>query len=188
MRDLVEVYVDDIVVKIKSLASLLDNLALVIDRLPSMCMKLNLDKCVFGVTSGKLLGFLVSYQAIEANLEKIKTIKVMRPPARIKDVQKLTRSLAALSRFISRLAEWALPFFMLLQKSGHLIWTEEAEEVFQELRRYLTSPPIMVSPETGETLLLYIAVTIDTVSMVLVMERPEPCHHQEPTVEEAARS
>jgi hypothetical protein len=67
MRDLVEVYVDDIVVKIKSLASLLDNLALVIDRLPSMCMKLNLDKCVFGVTSGKLLGFLVSYQAIEAN-------------------------------------------------------------------------------------------------------------------------
>jgi hypothetical protein len=60
IRDLVEVYVDDIVVKVKSSASLLDNLALVIDRLRQTCTKLNLEKCVFGVTADKLLGFLVS--------------------------------------------------------------------------------------------------------------------------------
>jgi hypothetical protein len=85
IRDLVE-YVDDIVVKIKSHASLLDNLALVFDRLRSTRTKLNLDKCVFGVTAGKLLSFLVSYRGIEANPEKIKMIEKMRPPARIKDV------------------------------------------------------------------------------------------------------
>ena len=78
---------------------------------------LNLDKCVFGVSAGKLPGFLVSHRGIKANPEKIKAIKVMRPPACIKDVQKLTGCLVALSRFISRLAEHALPFFMLLQKS-----------------------------------------------------------------------
>jgi hypothetical protein len=115
-RDIIEVYVDDIVVKIKSHASLLDNLALVFDRLRSTRTKLNPDKCVFGVTSKKLLGFLVSLRGIEANPEKIKTIKAMWPPARIKDVQKLTGCLVVLSRFISRLAESALPFFMLLQK------------------------------------------------------------------------
>jgi hypothetical protein len=60
IRDLVEMYVDDIVVKIKSRASLLDNLALVFDRLQMTRTKLNLDKCVFGVTTGKLLDFLVS--------------------------------------------------------------------------------------------------------------------------------
>jgi hypothetical protein len=65
-----------------------------------------------------LLGFLVSYRGIEANPEKIKVIEAMRPPARIKDVQKLAGSLAALSRFISRLAERVLPFFKLLRKSG----------------------------------------------------------------------
>jgi hypothetical protein len=54
------VYVDDIIVKIKSCASLLDNLAIVFDRLRFMRTKLNLDKCVFGVTAGKMLGFLVS--------------------------------------------------------------------------------------------------------------------------------
>jgi hypothetical protein len=59
IRDLIEVYVDDIVVKIKSRTSLLDNLAQVFDRLRSTRTKLNSDKCVFGVTAGMLLGFLL---------------------------------------------------------------------------------------------------------------------------------
>jgi hypothetical protein len=94
--------------------SLLDNLALVFDRLRLTRTKLNPYKCVFRVTAGKLLGFLVSYGGIEANPEKIRTIEAMRPPARIKGVQKLTGCLATLSRFISMLAERALLFFKLL--------------------------------------------------------------------------
>jgi hypothetical protein len=129
---------------------------------------------VFGVTTGKLLGFLVSCRGIEANPEKIKTIEAMRPPARIKEVQKLTGCLVVLSRFISRLAERALPFFKLLRKSGPFVWTDDAEEAFHELKRYLTSPPIVVAPEPGEPLLLYIAATAEAVSMVLVVERSEP--------------
>jgi hypothetical protein len=81
---------------------------------------------VFGVTVGKLLGFLVSYRGIKANPEKIRTIKAMRPPACIKDVQKLTGCLTVLNQFISRLAEWALPFFKLLCKSGPFVWTDKA--------------------------------------------------------------
>jgi hypothetical protein len=114
IRDLVEVYVDDIIVKVKSCTSLLDNLTLVFDRLCLTRTKLNSDKRVFGVTAGKLLGFLVSYRGIEANPEKIKMIEAMRPSARINDVQKLMGYLAALSRFISRLSERALLFFKLL--------------------------------------------------------------------------
>jgi hypothetical protein len=70
IRDLVEVYVGDIVVKVKSSASLLVNFALVFDRLCLTRTKLNSDKCVFGVTTGKLLGFLVSCQGIEANRKR----------------------------------------------------------------------------------------------------------------------
>jgi hypothetical protein len=174
IRDLVEVYVDDIIVKVKSHASLRDNVALVFDRLRLTRTKLNPNKCVFGVIVGKLLGFLVSYRGIEANLEKIKTIEAMWPPARIKDVQKLTGCLVVISQFISKLAERALLFFKLLQKSGPFIWTEDAEEVFQELKRYLTSPPVMVALEPGELLLLYIVATAEAVSMVLVVERSDP--------------
>jgi hypothetical protein len=168
IRDLVEEYVEDIIVKVKSSASLLDNLAPVFYRLCLTCTKLNPDKCVFGVTAGKLLGFLVSCRGIEANLEKIRTIEAMWPPARIKDVQKLTGCLAARSQFISRLPEQALPFFKLLQKSRPFIWTNDAEEAFLELKWYLTSPPVMVAPEPSEPLLLYIAATSEAVSMVLV--------------------
>jgi hypothetical protein len=82
--------------------------------------------------------------------------------------------LVALSRFISRLAEWVLLFFKLLQKSGPFIWSNNAEEAFQELKRYLTSPLVMVAPEPGEPLLLYIVAISEAMSMVLVTERPDP--------------
>jgi hypothetical protein len=134
IRDRVEVYVDDIMVKTKRGSTLVEDLNLVFDKLRATRTKLNLEKCVFGVSAGKLLGFLVSHRGIEANLEKIKAIETMRPPARIKDVQKLTGSLATLSRFISRLVERALPFFKLLRKSGPFSWTKKAERAFQELK------------------------------------------------------
>jgi hypothetical protein len=171
IRDKVEVYVDDFVVKTKRGSTLVEYLTLVFDRIRATHTKLNPDKCVFGVSAGKLLGFLVSYRGIEANPEKIKAIEAMRPPARIKDVQKLTGSLAALSRFISRLAERALPFFKLLRKSGPFSWTEEVEQAFQELKQHLVSLPILVAPEPRELLYLYIATAAEAVSMVLVVER-----------------
>jgi hypothetical protein len=46
--------------------------------------------------------------------------------------------------------------------------------VFQDLKRYLTSPPVMVAPEPGEPPLLYIMATSEAMSMVLVAERPDP--------------
>jgi hypothetical protein len=116
------------------------------------------------------VGFLVSHWGIEANLEKIKAIEAMRPPSRIKDVQKLTGSLAALSCFISRLAERALPFFKLLRKSDPFSWTEEAEQAFRELKQHLVSLLILVALEPRESLYLYIAVATEAVSMVLVVE------------------
>jgi hypothetical protein len=82
-------------------------------------------------------------------------------------------SLAALSRFISQLAERALPFFKLLRKPDPLSWTEEAERAFQELKQHLVSLPILVAPEPGEPLYLYIAAATEAVSMVLVVERME---------------
>jgi ribonuclease HI len=171
IRDRIEVYVDDIVVKTKRGSTLVEDLNLVFDKLRTTRTKLNPDKCVFGVSAGKLLGFLVSHRGIEANLEKIKAIEAMRPPTCIKDVQKLTGSLTTLSRFISRLAERALPFFRLLRKSGPFSWTKEVDRAFQELKQHLVSLPILVALEPGEWLYLYIAATSEAVSMVLVAER-----------------
>jgi hypothetical protein len=79
VRDIVEVYVDDIVVKTRESNSLLENLAQVFGKLRATSTKLNPEKCVFGVSAGKLLGFLVSHRGIEANPNKVWAIEVMRP-------------------------------------------------------------------------------------------------------------
>jgi hypothetical protein len=77
-------------------------------------MMLNPKNCVFEVSGGNLLGFLVSHRGIEANTEKIRVVENMQPPTCVKHVKKLTGCLAAPNRFISKLGERALPFFKLL--------------------------------------------------------------------------
>ena len=81
-------------------------------------LKLNLEKCVVGVPSGKLLGFFVSHRGIEANPDKIKAIEQIQVPRIVKDVRRLTGCITTLSRFISKSAERALPFFKVLKKAG----------------------------------------------------------------------
>jgi hypothetical protein len=138
--------------------------------------KLNPTKCIFGVPSGKLLGFIVSNQGIEANPVKISAIADMGAPATIEDVQKLTGYMAALNRFISRLGERGLPFFKLLKRQDKFQWTEEAEQALQDLKHHLQSPPVLIAPLPGEDLLLYIAATTHVASSAIVVERGEEGH------------
>ena len=80
-------------------------------------MKLNPSKCVFGVASGKFLGFMVSQRGIEANPEKVQAIINMVSPRTVKEVQKLTKRIAALNRFISRAMDKCLLFFKTLKRA-----------------------------------------------------------------------
>jgi hypothetical protein len=91
----------------------------------------------------------------------------------VKDIQKLTGCMAALSRFISRLGDKGLPFFKLLKASEKFVWSEEADIAFAELKRFLTTPLVLTAPNEGETLLLYIAATNRVVSTAIVVERPK---------------
>ena len=100
----------------------------------------------------------------------------MGPPKNVKDIQKLTDCMAALSRFISRLGEKGLPFFKLLKASKNFSWIEEADTAFTQLKTFLTSPPVLTGPQPNEDLLLYIAATDRVVSTIMVVERDEPGH------------
>jgi hypothetical protein len=107
----VEAYVDDVVIKTKNPDSFIEDLQHVFNSLRRYRWKLNPEKCVFGVPTGKLLGFIVSHRGIEANPEKIEAIMRMEPPRSQKKVQRLTRCMAVLSRFISSLGERVIPFY-----------------------------------------------------------------------------
>ena len=86
-------------------------------------------------------------------------------------MRRLTGCVAAMSRFISKSAECALPFFKILKKAGPVEWTPEAEAALQDLKKYLSSTPVLVAPKPQEPLLLYLAATNQVVSAALVAQR-----------------
>ncbi|KAL2226838.1 UNVERIFIED_CONTAM: Retrovirus-related Pol polyprotein from transposon [Sesamum indicum] len=166
-----EVYVDDMLVKSKRSQDHIKDLSQAFSIMRSHAMKLNPDKCTFGVTGGKFLGYMISERGIEANPEKIQAIMGLRSPSSIKEMQKLTGKIASLSRFISRSADRGLPFFKALRKPKSFAWTPECEQALQELKEYLTKPPLLANPKEGETLFLYLGVSKNAVSSVLVREK-----------------
>jgi hypothetical protein len=98
----------------------------------------------------------------------------MGKPTKLHEVQQLAGRVAALSRFIARLGEKALPFYALMKKSDKKFeWREEADAAFSQLKKVLSTPPVLVAPKEREPLLLYIAATHQVVSTVLVVERCE---------------
>ena len=106
-----EVYVDDMIVKSKLDAERDQDLRKTLDILRAFRMKLNPKKCMFRVRSSKFLRFMISSQGIEANLDKIQAVFDMKPLCNIKEVQLLTRCIAALERFMSRSVNKFQPFF-----------------------------------------------------------------------------
>ena len=122
------VYVDDVVVKTEKRGTLLEDLKETFENLRRFQIKLNPEKCVFGVPAGQLRGFLVSERGIECNPVKIKAIERMEIPTRLRDVQKFTGFLASLNRFISRLREKTLPLYQLMKKTTFFEWNDKAEE------------------------------------------------------------
>ena len=131
-------------------------------------LHLNASKCSFGVGSRKFLGYMVTHRGIEVNPDQIRAVNSLQPPQNPKDVQKLTGMIAALNRFISRSADKCRPFFLLLNKWKGFEWTEECALAFQQLKKYLSRPPIMSSLEADEVLFAYIAMAPHAISLVLI--------------------
>ena len=144
-----EVYIDDMLVKSLEAEDHIYHLEQAFSTLRIYNMKLNPAKCSFGVSSGKFLGHIITHRCIEANPEQIRAIHLIPSPKNVKDVQKLTGRIAALSRFISRLSDKSHAFFGTLKNPKDFQWTGECESALQELKSYLTTPPLLSKPLLG---------------------------------------
>nr|KYP72966.1 Pro-Pol polyprotein [Cajanus cajan] len=133
-------------------------------------MRLNPEKCVFGVSGGKFLGFMLSNRGIEANPDKCQAILEMKSPGTLKEVQKLAGRLTSLSRFLPRLAEISQPILALLKKAKQFSWIDECEESFQQFKQRLSSPPVLSKPNASSDMIVYLAVSGHSVSAVLIQE------------------
>jgi hypothetical protein len=149
-------YVADIVVASMMKETHIQDLAETFTNMHIVQLKLNHEKCVFRVRRHRVLGCLVSVKGIEANPDKINAIVHMKPPRSRKEVQKLTGSIAALNRFMAKLAERSLPFFKVLRGSRTFEWGLEQQEAFEALKEYIQKLPTLASPQSDLPLILYV--------------------------------
>jgi hypothetical protein len=134
---------------------------------------LNPKKCVFGVSSGKLLGYMVSARGIDANPKKVEAIEQLQPSQTRREIQKLVGMTTGLNRFVSKSGECGMPFYKLLCKAGGFQWEDQEMLTFIELKQYLKSLPTLVPPKEDDVLLLYVTATDTVVSTVITVEWPE---------------
>ena len=120
-------------------------------------MKLNTTKCGFAVSFGTFLEFMVSQWGIKANQEKVGAIMEMASPKSVKEVQRLTRKVAALNGFISKVMDKCLHFFEALRKAFK--WMNECEQAFKELEDYLSERSLLSPSKQGEELFFYLAMS-----------------------------
>ncbi|KAM2300989.1 hypothetical protein ACFX1S_031941 [Malus domestica] len=166
---IMEVYVDDMLVKSKYADQHITNLSETFTILKRYRMRLNPNKCAFDVDFSKFLGFMISQRSIEANPEKIKAIIDMKEPVTSKDIQVLTGKVAALTRFISKATDKCVHFFKALKGSkDYITWTDECVKAFKNLKDYMSKAPLLSKPEVGDTLIIYLSVSASAVSSVLI--------------------
>ncbi|RDX90157.1 Retrovirus-related Pol polyprotein from transposon 17.6, partial [Mucuna pruriens] len=158
MHKEIEVYVDDMIAKSKTLAQHIEDLRKLFLRLCKYKLRLNPAKCTFEVKTGKLLGFVVNENGIEVDPDKVKAIREMPAPKSELEVRGFLGRINFISLFISQLTATCSPIFKLLQKKKKKEWDSECQEAFDKITRYLENPPILVSTVPGRLLILYLTV------------------------------
>ncbi|XP_052209212.1 uncharacterized protein LOC127812729 [Diospyros lotus] len=163
-------YVDDMIVKSRQGESHASQLEKVFAIFRKNNMRLNPDKCTFGVKSGKFLGYMITHRGIEANLEKVQAVIDMQPPSSVREVQRLNGRLTALGRFLSKQAKRSLPFCKALKGGKSFQWTPECEKDFQELKAYLKKIPLLTRSGSRRKIMPIPGISHQAVSVVLVRQ------------------
>nr|GEY51158.1 reverse transcriptase domain-containing protein [Tanacetum cinerariifolium] len=174
IRRNLEVYVDDLVIKIQTKKEVIRDAEETFKTLRKINMKLNPKKCVFGMREGTLLGYKVDADGLRVSPDKVKAIIDLPSPKCLKDVQKLDGKLASLNRFLSKSAEKSLPFFKTLKKctkKSDFQWTPKTEEAFKEIKQSIAKLPMLMTPNEKEELIIYLAAAKEAICAVLMTGR-----------------
>jgi len=166
---ILEVYIDDIVIKSAGLSHHLADLRLALERMRQYGLKMNPLKCAFGVSAGKFLGFIIHEKGIEIDPKRIEVMKKVEAPACKKNLQKFLGKVNYLRRFISNLSGKIDDFtpILRLKDEAEFTWGAEQQEAFEKIKKYLSSPPVLKAPKRGIPFRLYVAAEDKVIGVVL---------------------
>ncbi|GJV45233.1 reverse transcriptase domain-containing protein [Tanacetum coccineum] len=169
-----EVYIDDLVIKIHTEEEIIRDIAETFKTLWQINMKLNPKKCTFGMQEVMFLGYKVNAEGLKVCPDKADAVLSLPSLGCLKDVHKLNRKLASLNRFLSKSAKKSLPFFKTLKKctkKSDFQWTQEAEVAFKHIKKLIAELPMLTAPKEKEELIIYLAAAKEAISAVLMTER-----------------
>ena len=141
-----EVCIDDIVMKSRIQSEHAQHLEETFHLMRTYNMRLNPTKYAFGVSTGKFLGFMVTQKGIQVDSNKIKIVIETLVPSSKKELQHLTSHLAALGCFIACFTDKLRSCFLTLKGVSATDWRNECGWALDEVKHYLTKPPILSSP------------------------------------------
>ncbi|CAN6679239.1 unnamed protein product [Malus baccata var. baccata] len=164
-----KVYIDDIVVKSKTEEQHLIDLRHALTRMRVHKLKMNPKKCAFGVRAGNFLGFLVHQRGVEVDKNKARAIMESPSPTNKVQLQRLLGKINFLRRFIANLAGKIQPLTPLLRLKDkeNFEWGPPHQEAFDGIKAYLTSLPVLVPPQRGKPLNLYISALDKSIGSLL---------------------
>jgi hypothetical protein len=169
---ILEVYIDDIVIKSTGFRDHLADLRVAFERIRKYQLKMNPLKCAFGVSTRRFLGFIVHEKGIEVDPKKVESIEKIGEPTCKRDVQKLLGKINYLRRFIANLAGKVDSFLPLicLKHENEFRWGNEQREAFNKIKSYLATPAVLRAPRLGKDFKLYISVESHMIGSVLMQE------------------
>jgi len=148
---------DDMIVKSCVVDKHVKDLEEVFAKIRMYNLRLNPEKCVFGVRGGKFLRLMLTNKGIEPNSDKCEAIVNMKSPTNLKEVQRLVGRLNALVRFLSILVKRSKPIIKLLRKVETFKWNEHYKQTFSMIKKMIVEPPILVKPVSTQPIIVYLA-------------------------------
>ncbi|RDX99205.1 Retrovirus-related Pol polyprotein from transposon 17.6, partial [Mucuna pruriens] len=167
MHKEIEVYVDDMIAKSKTLEQHIENLRKLFASLRKYKLRLNPTKCTFGVQIGKLLVFMVNENSIKVDLDKVRAIREMPVPKTESEVKGFLGQVNFIARFRSQLTATCNPIFKLLRKKQKMDWDMECQKAFDKIKQYLENPPVLVPTAPGRPLILYLTMLEESMGCML---------------------
>jgi len=169
---LVEIYIDDVVVKSGDFTKHLADLRKVLEYTRKHGLKMNPNKCAFGLSAGQFLGFMVHQRGIEISRRSIDAIGKVVAPTNKTELQSLIDKINFIRRFISNLSGKIRAFSPLLKLKAdqEFVWGKEQQLALDEIKNYLANPPVLVPPQHRKPFRLYLSTDDAVIGSALIQE------------------
>jgi len=166
----VVVYLDDITVFSKREEDHLKHLEKVLLKCRRFGISLNPTKSIFALTSGKLLGHIISEEGIRIDPNRVNAIKKLDLPRSKKEIQSFLGKVNFVRRFIPNFAEVVKNITKMLKKGADFKWTAEVKKSFEEIKKALTQAPVLISLNFTKEFLIFTFASEDTIAGVLLQK------------------